>query len=526
MWDLCYSGRVRALLVLGGLSLLALFLGFGRLDWEARDAWIARDLVTRREFLTPSLGGVPRFEKPLLAYLPEAAAGALTPGSPIGPRTVKAALAVALVLLTGWSGARWLGARAGVLGGAVLATSLALPIATRSDGTQLLATLLGWLAWAGLAPAALGRPPRFRVAAYLALATAAVVAGPFPALWPLGAMWIHRRFAPAADRPPLGALPGLVLILGLALPWYGVMLERHGAAFAGALPAFPYGGEPGQPWYTAPARALGFRVAGFFPWSTLLPAAVLYRWTGAGGADLEANPATHLLATTLITALIPLLFAPAAPLPGVLPALPAAALLIGALLDRAFAGERLAARAAAQASWLVAGSGTVAAVMLAWIARRLDVAAPELRLLGAFLLLASWAPALASFIGGRRAVPALMACLVALGTPLAALRTLPALHDRLSAASVASAMNQVSARNAPLLMVGAPPASLRLRIERRLAMPFQLAPALRELRGDDGWAYVAFPPRRESEVARAAAPFPLEILTRTPGLVLARVGKR
>jgi hypothetical protein len=303
------------------------------------------------------------------------------------------------------------------------------------------------------------------------------------------------------------------------------MLERHGLPFALALPAFPYGADPGTPWYTAPARAVGFLVVGFFPWSAVLPAAVLYRWTGVGAADLEAAPITHLLIITLLVTLVPVLFAPAAPLPAVLPALPAAALLTGALLDRALLGEALPARAIAQATWLVAGAGTVAAVLVAWMARRLDVAGPDLRQVAAFLLVASWAPALASFIGRVRAIPALFAVLVALGTPLVVLRALPALHDRLSAASVADAMNQVSASNAPLLVVEGPPASLRLRLERRVAVPRSLGPALRELRGDDGWAYVAFPPRRESEVARAAAA-PLEILIRTPALVLARVGSR
>jgi len=95
---------VRALLVLGGISLIALFLGLARLDWiderESRDAVIARHLIVHREFLTPTLDGMPRFEKPLLAYLPEAVSAALTPGVPLGSRAVKASLGVALVLLT------------------------------------------------------------------------------------------------------------------------------------------------------------------------------------------------------------------------------------------------------------------------------------------------------------------------------------------------------------------------------------------------------------------------------------------
>src|SRR5262249_47403265 len=163
--------------------------------------------------------------------------------------------------------------------------------------------------------------------AYVALAAAAVMAGPFPALWPLAAVALHARSTRSGPR--LGVIAGSLLILGVSIPWYGAMLERHGAPFLFALPSFPYGGDPGQPWYTAPARVIGFLVVGFFPWSALLPAAIVYRWTGVGAADLATYPATRLLIITLLLALVPLLFAPAAPLPAVLPALPAAALLIG-----------------------------------------------------------------------------------------------------------------------------------------------------------------------------------------------------
>jgi 4-amino-4-deoxy-L-arabinose transferase-like glycosyltransferase len=527
---------VRALWTLGALAVIGLFVGLGDLDWvddrESRDAAIAHELAFRREKLTPILGGIPQFEKPLLAYAPEVLAAAATPGSPVGTRAMKGALAAALVLLTGAIGARWMGVRVGTLSAAVLATSLALPIAARTDGTQLLATCLGWFAWAGLARAVLGEgKPRGLTLSYLALAVALLVAGPWPALWPLAAVAFHRAVfrvrAPdhAARRPGVQAVAGTLLMLGLALPWYGAMLERHGGAFALELAAFPYGGVPGNPWYAAPARMLGFLVVGFYPWSTLLPAAALYRWTVAGAVDVESVALTRLLIATLAASLVPVAFAPAAPLPSALPALPAAALLVGALLDRAFAREPIAHRAVAQASWLVGGSGTVAAVMLMFVSRRLGEAAPEVRLLAAFLLVAAWAPALAVFIRRTRAVPALLACTVALGTPLVLLRTLPALEGYLTTGPVAAAMNAASAKNAPLLVLESPPASLHLRLERHLSLRSNLARGFRMDRGDDGWAYVAYPPRRESEVARAAAPAPLEILLRTPALVLARVGR-
>jgi len=206
-----------------------------------------------------------------------------------------------------------------------------------------------------------------------------------------------------------------------------------------------------------------------------------------------------------------------------LPALPAAALLVASLLEGVFADEKLAVRAMGQASWLAAGGGTVAAILLEIVSRRLGIGAAALRLLAAFTFVSAWGPALASFLGRNRALPALFAAQVALGTPLVFGRVLPALEGYVSAGPVATAMSEVTSQQSPLLLVETPPVSLRLELKRHFAVPSTLADAMRSLPGDGGWSYVAYPPRRESEVARAASPAPLEILLRTPALVLARV---
>jgi len=267
---------------------------------------------------------------------------------------------------------------------------------------------------------------------------------------------------------------------------------------------------------------LGFLVVGFYPWSTMLPVAALYRWTtrSIGGGPAVA---TRQLLVALVIALATMLFAPALPLPAMLPALPAAALLVASLLEGLFAQEKLAIRAIGQASWLAAGGGTVAAILLEMVSRRLGTGAAALRLLAAFTLVSGWGPALAAFLGRNRALPALFAVQVALGTPLVLGRVLPALESYVSAGPVAAAMSEVTSTKTPLLLVEPPPASLRLELQRHFAVPTGLADAMRALPGDGGWVYVAYPPRRESEVARAASPAPLEILLRTPALVLARV---
>jgi len=90
-------------------------------------------------------------------------------------------------------------------------------------------------------------------------------------------------------------------------------------------------------------------------------------------------------------------------------------------------------------------------------------------------------------------------------------------HQCLSRALVVAAPPR-----APLVLVSAPPPSLRFYVRHDLVVVPPGPDALRDYRAADGMTYLAFPPAREREVARGAQT-PLEILARTPTLVLARV---
>jgi hypothetical protein len=72
-----------------------------------------------------------------------------------------------------------------------------------------------------------------------------------------------------------------------------------------------------------------------------------------------------------------------------------------------------------------------------------------------------------------------------------------------------------------VLIEPAPP-SLRVYVRRNLVVAGALAPALEAFRAADSLTYLAFRPARERDVARSVG-VPLEILARTPSLVLARV---
>jgi 4-amino-4-deoxy-L-arabinose transferase-like glycosyltransferase len=524
---------MRGLVLTGAMALLALFLGLDRVDFtddrEARDVAVARAIVEDRNPLVPRLGGEIWLEKPVLAYAPEAAGLLLTPGSPVGSRVIRACGAVLLVLLVGLIGARHLGAGAARCSAAVLATSLALPLAARSDGVQLFATALGWLALGSLIEVLRGHRPGWRLpVAYVALAVALLIAGPAPALWPLGAVAVTLARARAWSRwRRLQPLAGMAIVLGAALPWYGAVGLREGAGFAIRALGFPYAIPASAPWFTAPARSLGFLFVGFFPWSTLLAAAVLKVTTrpvpARGEPGDDPLPAEHFFVAALGVALIPIWLAPGAALSAGLPALPAAALLVGALIERALAGEALWERAVAQAGWVFAITGTVAAVFIAGASQRLVEGGSEVRLLAAILLVVSWAPVLASFVRRNRALPALLALPVAVGTALVAWRTLPALSGYLTTEAVAQSMAATAPPGTPLATLDPPPASLRLRFSGPLVEVDDPAVELPRLRGSDGHVYVAFHEEHRSALARAVSPRPIEILIRTPALDLARI---
>ena len=535
-----------ALLALCAAILFSGHEGLGVVDErEARDAVIGHELIERREVLTPVLGGEPYFEKPMLAYATEALGAVLTWRSPFGPRLLKGAYAVALVLLTASVAARHFGPRAGWCSAFVLVTTFGLPLAVRTDGTQVLATLVAWAGVQGFADSLFGRraglDPRL-VVGWGALAAAFIIGGPLPALWPLAALALYARLARDGEAwSRIHPLAGLTLIAGIALPWYGAMTERYGATFWSHAAFFPYAAAPHVAWYAGPVRALALLVVGAFPWSTLLPgaalhAAIAWRASRRGRGPQPAAPvealaerdrldesAAHFFVACIAAALIPVALYPSPPLPAVLPALPAIAILCGRLLDHVIEDERRDGGHVAWAARTLAVVGTAGAILLSLIATRvLGPAVPELRALAAIVLVASCAPFLAGFIGRRRIAAFLIAAPVALGAPWVGERLLPAMEDYLNARAAAEAMESVAPPRAALIVDGEAPPSLRFYSRRNLVERQPLDRAIQAFRAADGLAYVAFRPSRERQVARAAHG-PIEIVLRSPSLILARV---
>jgi 4-amino-4-deoxy-L-arabinose transferase-like glycosyltransferase len=534
--------------------------GVGYLDWrEARDVQVAREMLNGREVLTPLLGRAPHFEKPAPAYAPEALVQLFASdflersadpasNSTIPSRAVRAAFAVVLLLVTGSIGARLFGARAGVFSAMVLSTTLVLPLAAKVDGTQLLGTALAWVGAAGLADTAFGRRAGRDlrlVVVYGAMAGALMVAGPLSALWPLLGLWLYHRLA----RSPEGwrqarAGAGLVVLVGVALPWYGAMAERHGAAFLSHAPFFPYAAETRAAWWTGLVLTPSFVVVGFFPWSALLPAAlshaaswwrralrrsVLRRRADDSGAsqdpierEVREEGAAHFFIACLFAALAPVLFYPAPPLTAALPAMPAAALLCGRFLDHLFEDPERLRRPLRHATLMLALVGSVGAVLLTVVGPRIREATPEFRLLGTVVFITSWLPFLADFMGRRRTAALALALPVTLGAPAVSMNLLPAMEDWLNTRAVAEALDHAAPERATLVLTEPPRPSLRVFTPRNLVVESDVHGAVERFRAVDGLTYVGFRPATETRVTRETTG-PLEIVLRTPTLVLARV---
>lgn len=539
---------MRRLLPLVLLALLAITLLPGlaavdALDWrEARDAAVARATSENLEWVAPLYAGEPWFEKPLLGYTHEVVATRLlrklVPGAPkelteaAVSRAVRAAMAAALALLTASIGARCFGMRGGWLGGCALASMLGLPLATRSDGGQLLATLLAWLGTGALLDVVRDRaafPNLSRMLAYVAFGLAFVAGGPLSGLWPLLGFAFYFFLARQQHgwhevRP----LAGLAIIAGVALPWYGVMTALFGAEFLGRAPWFPYAAETRGAWFAGPLLALSFTIVLSFPWTSLLGASLrdaAMRLRRTPHADTPSAPgadhAAHLVLALMFAAAVPVALYPGPPLTAALPALPAMALLCGRFLDRVLDGDAHPSHLTA-ATRLAALMGTAAALLGLTLAAQLHEAAPSLRLLSVALFLACWAPLLADLRGARRLAAALFMLPTLVAVPILFTRVIPQLEPWLNTSEVVQALDHTAPPNAAVLMPEEPPPSFRLLAHRNVVVTSDLRQAAAPLVARDGRVYVVFRPAREREVVQALQE-PVEILLRSPSLVLARV---
>ena len=466
------TNRARTdILLIAGFCAFLFFYGLGQFGLigadEPRYAQVAREMLERRDWITPTLGGQAWLEKPPLFYWQAMLAYMIlgvSDWSARVPAALDASLMVAAVYLflrrlrRGFEldGALMTASCAGVIGYAH-AASMDMTLAS-----TFTISMLAWWAWEE------GGRRIFLVVFYVSLALGMLAKGPVASLL---AAAIIALYAIMGREPRLIVrtlwMPGILLLCGIALPWYVAVQMRNPQFFhifilEHNLERFStdlyHHSEPF--WYYAPVTVLAL-----VPWTVFVIAAFA-RTVGIWRKDSrlktqESEPRNALSVFACCWLVVPVVFfsLSQSKLPGyILPAIPAGALLLAEYLRQ----HLIADQNASAAKWLivvhalVAAAPIVPALLIVYVLtqHRLPGGQPIVVALSvAFLLSGAIALTLASRLGLRMLrfvtlipVVLIVAAVLKVGSP--------ALDQTLSARPLAQEISRIETHRLPLAVYG------------------------------------------------------------------------
>ena len=323
-------------LLIAASALTIYLVGNGRVGlWdrdEPRYAVAVREMRARGDWIAPSFNGEPRYHKPIFIYWVMGLGTAVFGDNPYGARFGSAVAGAATCALTWWLGRRMFGPVAGRLGALVLTTAPIMVVESRFATTD--ATLAFFVTLAQVCLWTLNqRPSRLAAAGFWSsMALATLTKGPVgPALVAASglAAWWFRGSSACWRR--LHWRWGLALFAGLTLPWFvaiGIASKGDFFRFAvgvqmvqrATMKLEEHGGFPG--FYPSTTMLT------FFPWSALLPAALVGAWTRR-----KASPDFGFLLGWALGPLLVLEPFRTKLIHYYLPAIPALAVLVGWLLE-------------------------------------------------------------------------------------------------------------------------------------------------------------------------------------------------
>jgi 4-amino-4-deoxy-L-arabinose transferase-like glycosyltransferase len=365
--------------------------GLGRASlWEPdepRFAEATRQMFARADFVTPYYNGSPRFEKPILFYWLQAVAFAAMGPTDLAARLPAALAGIGSVLLLYLLVSRMTSRRAAFVAALVLATMFRFVTLARQGLTDVPVLFFILAALYGFVRAAETR--RSGVAAWLAWAAVGLgvlTKGPV-GLLPV-AIWgayaaVCRRWGLITQVRPLAGLAFATLI---AAPWYLLMVVEHGRAFVDFALGHEMVTRVLSEHSFAPTRGFFYYLKVWpgdaAPWSAIFAAAL--GWSALRWRQLDAN-ARHAIvfALTWFACVFILFSLSRSKVPHyVLPAYPAAALVIGMFIDHV-------SHARSEARWWRVPMVIIAAVVLvtaAGLAWSLNVLMPDAGLLARWLV--------------------------------------------------------------------------------------------------------------------------------------------
>lgn len=306
---------------------------------EGLYAECSREMVVSGDFVVPRINGEYFFDKPPLCYWMQAASmKALGVGS-LGARLPSAICGMLLVGLTLFVGNRLFGKHAGLFAGFALASSLLFAGIARMAIMDMAFSLMISAALGAFALAYLGAvSARGYLAFWAAMGLAALVKGPAGVVLICATIFIFillRKDWGALRR--MLPLPGIIVFLAITLPWYVLVQKHTGGVF---LNEFIFRqnidramGKAFNHNYNL-LSYLPIFAFGFFPWSAFLPLA----W----GSHVKLRPTNDdkvgigaLFVAIWMVCIIGTFTLVKSKLPGyILPAFPAAALLVGLMWSR------------------------------------------------------------------------------------------------------------------------------------------------------------------------------------------------
>jgi 4-amino-4-deoxy-L-arabinose transferase-like glycosyltransferase len=312
---------------------------------------IAREMLARRDFVTPRLNAVRYFDKPPLLYWLISLSSAVAGPTPFAARVWSALAAVGVAGLTAYIGMLLGGPRVGLLAGLMTAANMGIFLFGRFVKPDLVFILCIVLAYVGFVLAYLGRGRWPLAIFYAGLGLATLAKDVLGALGPIVAVAVF--FWLTHERPLRPWVPwwGVAIFCAIALPWYG-LVERHNRGFL---------------WYTivdnhllnlvrqrvfpdedVPLGGVEFLVVttvAFLPWILAVPAAIAGIVRGPRGSATERLWLLFAVWAALVVgffALVPFKL----PHYG-LPAFPALALIAARAWDETIGAAPGAARARA-----------------------------------------------------------------------------------------------------------------------------------------------------------------------------------
>jgi 4-amino-4-deoxy-L-arabinose transferase-like glycosyltransferase len=340
------TARTRTdILLLAGFCAFLYFYGLGQFGLigadEPRYAQVAREMMERGDWVTPTLGGRPWLEKPPLYYWEAAlvyrAIGVSDVAARI-PSAVDASLVVVAVYLFFRKFRRGMAVDAALIT-ASCAGMIGYARAASTDMPLASAFCIGMLAWWAWRESG---KRRYLLAFYALMALGMLAKGPVAALL-AGLVVVVFSLTVGDPRLILRTLwiPGILLFCAIGLPWYVAVqmrnplffrefiLEHNLARFSSNVYHHP---EPF--WYYLPVAALAV-----LPWIVFAAIALvesLQVWwaeTRSAAGDVELQFRIFFVAWLVV----PIIFfsLSQSKLPGyILPAIPAAAVLLGDYLLR------------------------------------------------------------------------------------------------------------------------------------------------------------------------------------------------